>query len=78
MNAEQAKNLATRIFASLRDGETVIVGGKSIDLVAYKDGKVRAYQLLDKGLVAIDVANVEVAIYAKKEVLHAPAAVAQI
>lgn len=76
MNAEQAKNLATRIFAALRDGETVIVGGKSVDLVAYKDGKVRAYQLLEKGLAAIDAANVEVAIYAKKEVLHSPTTVA--
>lgn len=78
MNAEQAKNLATKIFAALRDGETVLVGGKTIDFVAYKDGKVRAYQTLDKGLAAIDVANVEVAIYTKKEVLHAPATVAQI
>lgn len=72
MSTDQTKNLATRIFAALRDGETVIVGGKSIDLVAYKDGKVRAYQHLDKGLAA----NVEVAIYVKKEVLHDPTATA--
>lgn len=77
MSTDQTKNLATRIFAALRDGETVIVGGKSIDLVAYKDGKVRAYQHLDKGLAAnVEVANVEVAIYVKKEVLHDPTATA--